>query len=158
MLACFFSLEWDLACPFHVFVTRMYQVKTACQCRGLHCKGRSCAGITSMTKSLHWFPGCFRCQVRCSALIYKATARAGQTVTCVFSFTCQHYWRRRLLGPQAALTAQAEAHPGWGGGICVIGTPGCSKHLKETRSVLSLDASEERFSSTTHFHHDNDGG
>lgn len=88
LLACFFSLEWDLARLIHVFVTRMYRVKTACQCRGLPCKGRSCTGITSMPKSLHWFPDCFHCQVRPSALIYKATARAGHIVTSDFSFTC----------------------------------------------------------------------
>lgn len=54
-----------------VFVTRTYQIKTDCQCRGLLCNGRSCfptGSISTMPRSLHLFPDCFPCQVRPSDL------------------------------------------------------------------------------------------
>jgi len=47
-----------------------------------------CAGITSVPECPGGLPGCFHCQVRLRALIYRALLGAGQTVTSSFTSIC----------------------------------------------------------------------
>lgn len=100
MLTClpFFPLEKDLA------DTRMYQVASAqvYLVKQELCRYNLCAWKSSLAPR----------QLSPSALIHKAIARAGHTVT----------WlgQRGSLGTRAALTALTGAHPGWRGDAYVI--------------------------------------